>query len=88
MAIASTAKASELRVSASPSAWPGTRHIAKPPITSSSHSAACHPRNRKESSNSADVKAQNTTLLPDDKAISGNVQMPSDGEKPAVEVIA
>ena len=71
-----------------PSGGHDRKQPAVPATTSSSHSAPCHQRRRKPSSNSDAVSVQNTTLLPADKASSGTVQRPSWGEKPATDVIA
>ena len=86
--MASAPKTRELSVSARPSGGVGDRHIAKPPATSSSHSAACHQRSRKPSSNRAALNAQNTTLLPADSASSGMLHAPAMVGYPAAEVSA
>jgi hypothetical protein len=86
--MASTAKAKELSVRASPSVRDDRKQATVPASTSTSHRAACHQRRRKLSSNNAPVNAQNTTLLPADRASRGIVQGPSWGEKPAAEVMA
>ena len=86
--MASPAKTKELSVRARPSGRADRKHAAVPAITSTSHSATCHQRRRKPSSNREAVSVQNTTLLPADSASSGIVHGPSWAEKPAAEVIA